>query len=286
MNKNCGKLYVVGTPIGNLGDMSPRGVSVLGIVDFIAAEDTRVSIKLLNHYGIKKPIISYFEHNMHYRGQDIIDRILSGESCAIVTDAGMPCISDPGEELVRQCAENGIETIVVPGPSAVIAAVALSGISSGRFSFEGFLSVKKTSRFLHLEEIKNDKRTLVFYEAPHKLIATLKDMLLVLGDRKIALVREITKLHEEVIRTKLSEVQDLYTEKAPRGEFVIVIEGANKLDNSELIEEISIDDAVSLVAKLVKNGLGVSAASKEIAKQTGHKKGDLYKAYSVCVTDD
>ena len=199
-----GVLYVVGTPIGNLGDFSPRAAEILESVDFIAAEDTRVTLKLLNHFDIKKPMISYFEHNKRERGEIICSRIESGENCAIVTDAGMPCISDPGEELVKQCAERGIQTIVVPGPSAVISALAISGLSTGRFTFEGFLSTNKKSRLDHLEQLQNEKRTMIFYEAPHKLSGTLNDLYKAFGgERKISIVREITKIHEEVIRTTL-----------------------------------------------------------------------------------
>ena len=194
-----GVLYVVGTPIGNLGDLSPRAAEVLSSVDFIAAEDTRVTLKLLNHFGIKKQMISYFEHNKRERGDIICSRIENGENCAIVTDAGMPCISDPGEELVKQCAERGIKTVAVPGPSAVISALAVSGLATGRFTFEGFLSTSKKSRNEHLEQLKSERRTMIFYEAPHKLSATLNDMYNAFGDRKISIVREITKIHDEVI---------------------------------------------------------------------------------------
>jgi len=269
------KLYIVGTPIGNLGDMSPRAVQTLREVDFIAAEDTRVSLKLLNHFDIKKSMISYHDHNIREKGEQIISRLLSGESCAIVTDAGMPCISDPGEDLVKLCAENGIEVVAVPGPSAVITALALSGLSTSRFSFEGFLSVKKTSRFEHLNSVKNDQRTMVFYEAPHKLLNTLQDMLEVFGDRKISLVRETTKLHEQVIRTTLSQAVRLYEQTPPKGEFVLVVEGAPK---PELAGDVSFEQAVLMVKKQQAQGISASAAAKNISKETGHKKGDLYKA--------
>ena len=199
-----GTLYVVGTPIGNLGDFSPRAIETLQSVDFIAAEDTRVTLKLLNHFDIKKPMVSYYEHNIRQRGEMIVGRLLQGESCAIVTDAGMPCISDPGEDLVALCAQHGIPTVVVPGPSAAISALAVSGLSTSRFSFEGFLTTNKRGRQEHLQALVDDTHTLIFYEAPHKLPATLKDMLTVLGDRPISLVRELTKLHEEVFRTTLA----------------------------------------------------------------------------------
>ncbi len=188
-----GILYVTGTPIGNLSDLSPRAAQTLESVDFIAAEDTRVTLKLLNHLGIKKPMVSYFEHNKRERGEIICQRIEQGENCAIVTDAGMPCISDPGEDLIRLCAERGIRTVVIPGPSAVITALAVSGLETGRFCFEGFLSVNKKSRGEHLQSLKNEKRTMIFYEAPHKLPATLRDLLAAFGDRKLSIVREITQ---------------------------------------------------------------------------------------------
>jgi 16S rRNA (cytidine1402-2'-O)-methyltransferase len=244
-------------------------------VDFIAAEDTRVTQRLLSHFGIKKPLVSYYAHNLRQRGQALVDRLLHGENAAIVTDAGMPCISDPGEDLVRLCGEQGVETIVVPGPSAVIAALSLSGLATGRFSFEGFLSVKRSSRFDHLEEIKNDRRTLVFYEAPHKLPATLRDMLEVLGDRRIVLARELTKLHEEVLRTTLSEAVARTAETPPRGEFVLVIEGAAEQEEDS---GLTLSEAVARVRRLAGEGRSLSAAAKEVAGETGYRKGDLYKA--------
>lgn len=267
------KLYVVGTPIGNLGDLSPRAVDVLGSVDFIAAEDTRVTMKLLNHFGIKKELVSYYEHNKRQRGEIICQRILNGETCAVVTDAGMPAISDPGEDLVALCYELGIEVESVPGPTAFATALAISGMPSGRFTFEGFLSVSKKSRREHLEEIKDEKRTLIFYEAPHKLINTLSDFNKVLGNRKIAIVRELTKLHEEVIHTTLDEAVSLYDSKAPKGEFVLIIEG--KSDEQE--NDITLDDAVTMARELVDKGMSVNNASKEIASKTPFKKGDIYK---------
>ena len=245
-----GILYVVGTPIGNLGDMSPRAVETLENVDFIAAEDTRVTLKLLNHFGIKKPMVSYFEHNKHQRGEIICRRILSGENCAIVTDAGMPCISDPGELLVKQCEEYGIEVKAVPGPSAVISALAISGLPTGRFTFEGFLSVNKKSRMEHLESVKNETRTMIFYEAPHKLNATLRDMLGAFGNRSIAIVRELTKIHEEVIRTTLEQAVERYSEAPLKGEIVLVIDGAKPVDNNKVYtEEEAADLAIALAAE-------------------------------------
>ena len=270
-----GILYVVGTPIGNLGDMSPRAVETLENVDFIAAEDTRVTLKLLNHFGIKKPMVSYFEHNKHQRGEIICRRILSGENCAIVTDAGMPCISDPGELLVKQCEEYGIEVKAVPGPSAVISALAISGLPTGRFTFEGFLSVNKKSRMEHLESVKNETRTMIFYEAPHKLNATLRDMLGAFGNRSIAIVRELTKIHEEVIRTTLEKAAERYSEAPLKGEIVLVIDGAKPVDNNKVYtEEEAADLAIALAAE---EDISLSEASKKAAKETGIKKGIIYK---------
>lgn len=270
-----GKLYVVGTPIGNLSDFSPRAVQTLADCDFIAAEDTRVSLKLLTHYGISKQLVSYHAHNLHQRGQQILARILAGENGAIITDAGMPCISDPGEDLVAMCAEAGVDVVCVPGPSAVISALAVSGLSTSRFSFEGFLSVRKSSRVERLEEIRNDPRTLIFYEAPHKLRATLEDMLQAFGPRRIALVRELTKIHEQVWRTTLDEAAAYYQENAPRGEFVLVLEGAPRPHRAD---EMSQEEAVLLTRALVAGGASLSDAAKEAARRTGFKKGDLYKA--------
>lgn len=270
-----GILYIVGTPIGNLGDMSPRAVETLENVDFIAAEDTRVTLKLLNHFGIKKPMVSYFEHNKHQRGEIICRRILSGENCAIVTDAGMPCISDPGELLVKQCEEYGIEVKAVPGPSAVISALAISGLPTGRFTFEGFLSVNKKSRMEHLESVKNETRTMIFYEAPHKLNATLRDMLGAFGNRSIAIVRELTKIHEEVIRTTLEQAVERYSEAPLKGEIVLVIDGAKPVDNNKVYtEEEAADLAIALAAE---EDVSLSEASKKAAKETGIKKGIIYK---------
>lgn len=269
-----GKLYVVGTPIGNLGDLTPRAARTLAECDFIAAEDTRVTVKLLNHLGLKKPMVSYYAHNLRQRGEEIAARIAAGESCAIVTDAGMPCISDPGEDLVRLCAGRGIETEVVPGPSAAVSALAVSGLSTARFAFEGFLSVKRSSRFARLEEVKRDPRTLIFYEAPHKLPYTLADMLEVLGDRRVTLARELTKLHEEVRRTTLSEAAAYYREHTPRGEFVLVLEGAPE----ETPEETTLEEAAALALALAEGGVSLSEAAREAARQTGFKKGEIYKA--------
>ncbi|WP_294406409.1 16S rRNA (cytidine(1402)-2'-O)-methyltransferase [uncultured Ruminococcus sp.] len=268
-----GKLYVVGTPIGNLGDMTYRAVETLSNVDFICAEDTRVTAGLLNHFEIKRPLVSYHEHNAKQVGEQIINRILSGENAAIVTDAGMPCISDPGELLVKLCAENDIKVEVVPGPSAVVSALAISGLSTSRFQFEGFLSTAKKQRFEHLAAVKNCTNTLIFYEAPHKLENTLRDMLEYLGDRKISLCRELTKLHEEVIRTTIAEALAFYSENKPKGEFVLVIEGANE---EEISPAETIEQAFEQVKELVGKGMRGADACKQIAKATGFSKGELY----------
>ncbi len=268
-----GKLYVVGTPIGNLGDMTYRAVETLKNVDFICAEDTRVTVKLLNHFDIKKHLVSYHEHSVKQVSEEIIERMISGETCAVVSDAGMPCISDPGEDLVKRCIENDIPIEVVPGPTAMASAVAISGISPSRFSFEGFLSVTKKQRFAHLEEAAKDTHTLIFYEAPHKLTATLSDMLEYFGDRKISICRELTKIHEEVIRTNISKAIEYYSDKNPKGEFVLVVEGASQ---EKINNEITIDDAVIRAQKLISNGMKLSDACKEAAKITGFKKSDIY----------
>lgn len=269
-----GKLFVVGTPIGNLGDLSPRAVQTLESVDFIAAEDTRVTVKLLNHFGIKKEMVSYFEHNKRERGELICNRIAQGESCAVVTDAGMPAISDPGQDLVALCHELGIAVESVPGPTAFATALAISGMDSGRFTFEGFLSVSKKSRREHLDEIKDEKRTLIFYEAPHKLSNTLVDLYKTLGDRELAIVREITKLHEQVIKTTLSEACKLYCDGTLKGELVLIIEGKK----SDLKSEITFEQAVDMAKNFVQDGMSVNNAAKETASQTPFKKGDIYKA--------
>ncbi len=268
-----GIIYIVGTPIGNLSDLSPRAAETLEKVDFIAAEDTRVTLKLLNHLGIKKAMISYFEHNKLQRGEEICRRILAGETCAIVTDAGMPCISDPGEELIKQCSEYGIKTEVVPGPSAVISALCVSGLATGRFTFEGFLSVNKKSRREHLESLKSEKRTMVFYEAPHKLPNTLKDLYETFGDRKLTIARELTKLHEEIIRTTVKEAYEKYFEVGLKGEIVLVLEGAPEIET----EEFTLEEAVIFAKKLIAEGKKTSDAAKEAAVACGFKKNDIYR---------
>ena len=270
----AGTLYIVGTPIGNLGDLSPRALETLETVDFIAAEDTRVTLKLLNHFEIKKPLISYFEHNRREKGEVIAAKLLAGESCALVTDAGMPAISDPGEDLVNLCHSYGIPVCAVPGPTAFATALALSGLPVGRFTFEGFLSMNRPSRRAHLDSLKDETRTMVFYEAPHKLLRTLQDLFEAFGDREIALVREITKIHEEVIRTTLAKAASLYDEEhPPKGEFVLVVTGKPQTERA-----YSLEDAVGRARELLKEGLAPSAAAKQAAKESGFKKGELYQA--------
>lgn len=269
-----GILYVTGTPIGNLSDLSPRAAQTLEQVDFIAAEDTRVTLKLLNHLGIKKPMISYYEHNKRERGEIICAKIEAGENCAIVTDAGMPCISDPGEDLIKLCEERGIKTVVIPGPSAVVSALAVSGLETGRFCFEGFLSVNKKSRNEHLQSLKNERRTMIFYEAPHKLPATLRDLYSAFGDRKLSIVRELTKIHEEVIRTTTAYAAENYADGSVKGELVLVLEGAKE---SETEENYTLEYAVELAKKLIENGEKPTAAAKSAAEMTGFKKNEIYR---------
>lgn len=269
-----GILYVTGTPIGNLSDLSPRAAQTLEQVDFIAAEDTRVTLKLLNHLGIKKPMISYYEHNKRERGEIICAKIEAGENCAIVTDAGMPCISDPGEDLIKLCEERGIKTVVIPGPSAVVSALAVSGLETGRFCFEGFLSVNKKSRNEHLQSLKSERRTMIFYEAPHKLPATLRDLYSAFGDRKLSIVRELTKIHEEVIRTTTKYAAENYADGSVKGELVLVLEGAKE---SETEEKYTLKYAVELAKKLIENGEKPTAAAKSAAEMTGFKKNEIYR---------
>jgi len=271
----AGMLYLVPTPIGNLGDISQRCRETLEQADFIAAEDTRVSLKLLNHLGIKKPLVSYYEHNRIESGQRILERMLNGEVCALVSDAGSPAISDPGEDLVALCAANGIVVSAIPGPCAVITALSMSGLPTGRFCFEGFLSTNKKSRQDHLQSLLTEQRTMIFYEAPHKLLNTLQDLAHAFGpDRRISLCRELTKLHEEVIRTTLQGALDYYRELAPRGEYVLVLEGAEPPQEAEL----TLEDALELVAKKLQEGLSRKDAVKLVAKETGFAKNALYDA--------
>ena len=270
----AGMLYLVPTPIGNLGDISIRCRQTLEQADFIAAEDTRVTLKLLNHLGIKKSLVSYFEHNKAQKGNMILDRILAGETCALVSDAGSPAISDPGEELVKQCAEAGVTVCAIPGPCAVITALSISGQATGRFCFEGFLSTAKKSRREHLEALVNEQRTMIFYEAPHKLLNTLEDMAGVFGaDRPISLCRELTKLHEEVVRTTLGQAIEKYTQQAPKGEFVLVVAGATPAEKITATE----DDALAYLQKLMDSGISRKDAIKQTAKDLDLAKNVVYE---------
>lgn len=268
-----GTLYVVGTPIGNLGDISPRALETLSNCDFIAAEDTRVTLKLLNRFEIKKPMVSYFEHNRFERGPMIAERLLSGENCALVTDAGMPAISDPGEDLVKLCIEKGIKVESVPGPCAFTTALAISGMPSRRFSFEGFLPVEKSARREHISWLLGETRTMIFYEAPHKLSQTLRDLYTALGDREIAIVRELTKIHEQVIRTTLCNAAEKYSKEEIKGEIVLIVGGAQPEEK----EEMTLEQAVEYAKELVDKGESKTVAAKIAAKESGCKKGDIYK---------
>ncbi|MGI5953616.1 16S rRNA (cytidine(1402)-2'-O)-methyltransferase [Dysosmobacter sp.] len=270
-----GTLYLVATPIGNLGDFSPRAVETLQSVDFIAAEDTRVSVKLLNHFEIKKPLVSYHSHNHVSAGQAILERLLGGESCALVTDAGTPAISDPGEELVRLCAQHDVEVLSIPGCCAAVNALAVSGLPTGRFTFEGFLTVNRKSRREHLESLKTEERTMIFHEAPHKLRTTLADLRDTFGpDRQIALCRELTKLHEQTRRCTLAEAVDYYAENEPKGEFVLVVAGAEKQEETTL----SLEEAVDLVLERKAQGMRLKDAVRDVAADTGLSKNELYAA--------
>ena len=269
----AGMLYLVPTPIGNLGDISKRARETLESADFIAAEDTRVTLKLLNHLELKKPLVSYYEHNKSFKGEKILDRILAGETCALVSDAGSPAISDPGEDLVKQCAATGIPVCAIPGPCAAITALSISAQSTGRFCFEGFLSTAKKSRREHLDSLKKEQRTMIFYEAPHKLLNTLQDMAEVFGaDRPISLCRELTKLHEEVVRTTLGEAVEKYTETPPKGEFVLIVAGAPE----EIREAPSEADAAARVKALLEQGLSRKDAVKQTAAELGLPKNTVY----------
>ena len=271
----AGMLYLVPTPIGNLGDISTRCRETLEAADFIAAEDTRVTLKLLNHLGIKKSLVSYYEHNKTHKGDMILDRILAGETCALVSDAGSPAISDPGEDLVKQCAEAGITVCAIPGPCAVITALSISGQSTGRFCFEGFLSTSKKSRREHLDDLKTERRTMVFYEAPHKLLTTLEDMAEAFGaDRPISLCRELTKLHEEVVRTTLGEAIEKYTAQPPKGEFVLVLAGAPEQPK----EVATTADAVTRLKELMGSGISRKDAIRQTAKELDLPKNEVYDA--------
>ena len=269
-----GKLYLVATPIGNLADISERALKVLSEVDFIAAEDTRNSLRLLTHFGISKPMVSYHEHNRRERGEEIAERLSVGESCALITDAGTPAISDPGEDIVALCAERGIPVTSVPGACAMITALTLSGLPTARFVFEGFLPVQKKERRERLSELSQESRTFILHEAPHKLRTTLSDLAETLGkDRRISLCRELTKLNEEVFRTTLEGAISHYNEKEPRGEYVLVIEGGRK-ENAAAEENMTPDEAV---AYYLEEGMSRNDALKAAAKRLGISKNELYR---------
>ena len=270
----AGMLYLVATPIGNLGDLSPRAVETLAGADFIAAEDTRVSVKLLNHFDIKKPLVSYHEHNRAAAGQAILTRLLGGEICALVTDAGTPAISDPGQELVALCAENGVTVQAIPGCCAAIAALAVSGLDTRRFTFEGFLPSGKKERRMALEELTGEARTMVFHEAPHRLRATLADMAEGLGDRPVALCRELTKLHEDTVRTTLAQAAAYYAANEPRGEYVLVVAGREKQQGPQL----TLEQGVERVLRLREDGMRMKDAVRQVADDTGLSRNDLYDA--------
>lgn len=272
----AGTLYLVPTPIGNLGDISRRIADTLGEVDFIAAEDTRVTLKLLNHLGLKKPMLSYYRHNTGAGGEAVLSRLLAGESCALVTDAGTPAVSDPGEELVALCAQSGVDVVAIPGPCALVTALAVSGLPTGRFTFEGFLAMNKKNRRTHLEELKGERRTMIFYEAPHKLCATLDDLAEAFGPgRRISLCRELTKLHEEIWKTTLGEAVEHYRAAEPRGEYVLVMAGAPAGAAEE--EELTLEQAAQRAFALTIEGFSASAAAKAAAQGTAYSKSEVYK---------
>lgn len=268
-----GRLVLVGTPIGNLSDVSPRVIEALSGCDIVAAEDSRVTRKLLTHFGIQKPLVSYFEHNKRERGTQLVGRMQEGKAVALVTDAGLPAISDPGEDLVALCHAAGIPVGIVPGPCAAVTALAASGLPSGRFTFEGFLSVNKNSRLSHLKQLCGETRTMIFYEAPHKLAATLNDLLAAFGDRRLAIARELTKLHEEIVQTTLKEAVKRYEVQPPRGEFVLVVEGAAEEEG----DKPSMETALTLARGYRDQGQPASAAARQAARETGQKRGDIYR---------
>ncbi len=268
-----GTLYLVPTPIGNLGDLSPRALETLEQADFVAAEDTRVTLKLLNHFGIKKPLVAYYRHNTEAGGQAILRRLLAGESCALVSDAGTPAVSDPGEEMVKLCVENGVGVCALPGPCALTTALSVSGLPTGRFTFEGFLAMNKKNRRDHLQSLISEERTMIFYEAPHKLTTTLSDLAQTFGpDRPVALCRELTKLHEEVVRTTLAQALARYEQEPPRGEFVLVVAGAQP----QAVQDDHPEDALGQVAELRAQGLSLKDAVRQVSKALGLPRNQLY----------
>ena len=271
-----GTLYIVATPIGNLEDMPPRVAATFGAADFVAAEDTRVTLRLLNHLGLKKPMVSYYEHAL-FHGEAILQRIEAGEDCALCSDAGMPCISDPGEQLVKAAHERGIRVVPVPGASACVTALAVSGQDTARFVFEGFLPVPKKERRARLEALQGETRTMIFYEAPHKLRATLDDLCAAFGPvRSVSLCRELTKLHEEIRKTTLGQAAEFYRDNEPRGEFVLVLAGADPADAVQ--DAPTLEEAVAAAERLMADGMAPSAAAKQAAAGTPFSKGEIYRA--------
>jgi len=269
-----GTLYIVATPIGNLQDLTPRAAATFGAVDFIAAEDTRVTLKLLNHLGIKKPMVSYYEHNLKERGTQILARIAAGESCALCSDAGMPAVSDPGEVIVTDALAMGIPVVPVPAASAAVTALAVSGQPTGRFTFEGFLPVNRRSRLERLDELKDERRTMIFYEAPHKLRTTLDDLCAAFGpERSITLCRELTKLHETITKTTIGQAVEWHAENAPRGEYVLVVAGAEP----PAPEEVTLEQAADRALERCAAGEKLTAAARAVAAETGFSKSEIYK---------
>lgn len=272
----AGTLYIVATPIGNLEDMTPRAAATFGSVDFIAAEDTRVTLKLLNHLGLKKPLVSYYEHNLKERGRYILDRIQAGENCALCSDAGMPAISDPGEVIVTDALAEGIKVVPVPAASACVTALAVSGQATGRFVFEGFLPTNLRQRRERLEQLKGEERTVIFYEAPHKLRMTLGHLQEAFGpERSITLARELTKLHEEVVKTTLGEAVEYYETNNPRGEYVLVMAGASPAATQPAPP--TLDEAAQKARELMEGGMSASAAAKQAAQNTPFSKSQIYR---------
>ena len=272
----AGTLYIVATPIGNLEDMTPRAAATFGSVDFIAAEDTRVTLKLLNHLGLKKPLVSYYEHNLKERGRYILDRIQAGENCALCSDAGMPAISDPGEVIVTDALAEGIKVVPVPAASACVTALAVSGQPTGRFVFEGFLPTNLRQRRERLEQLKGEERTVIFYEAPHKLRMTLGHLQEAFGPgRSITLARELTKLHEEVVKTTLGEAVEYYETNNPRGEYVLVMAGASPAETQPAPP--TLDEAAQKARELMEGGMSASAAAKQAAQNTPFSKSQIYR---------
>ena len=270
----AGTLYLVPTPIGNLGDISRRAADTLAAVDFIAAEDTRVTLKLLNHLELRKPLLTYHRHNTQTGGEAVLERLLAGEDGALVTDAGTPAVSDPGEELVARCAEAGVPVVAVPGPCALVVALSVSGLPTGRFTFEGFLPMNKKNRRAHLDSLRGEQRTMIFYEAPHKLRATLADLREIFGgQRRIALCRELTKLHEEVVRTTLSEAEERFRQTEPRGEFVLVVAG----DSPQETDRPTLEEALEEVRRLRGGGLSLKDAARTVSKKLEIPKNRLYE---------